>query len=97
MYQVVISRRATAHLKTIYRYIAKASYPSYAEDYVEAIRAECRALANLPQRGTDCSSIRPNVRIIGFRRSATIAFRITGDTVTIIGVYYRGLNVHAKL
>lgn len=97
MYQVVVSRRAAAHLKKIYRYIAKASYPRYAEEYVEAIRAECRTLANLPRRGTDRSSIRPAVRTMGFRRSATIAFRVTGDTVTIIGVYYRGLNVHVKL
>jgi toxin ParE1/3/4 len=97
MYRVLVSRKAQAQLESTYRYIAKASFPRIAESYVEAIRAECQTLAHLPKRGTDHESITPGLRTMGFRRSATIAFRVSEDTVTIVGIFYRGLNVRAKL
>lgn len=97
MHSVVIARKAQSQLESIYRYIAKASSPRIAEAYVEAIRAECRSLALLPKRGTDHGSIMPELRTIGFRRSATIAFRVSEDTVTIVGVFYRGRNVRTQM
>jgi len=34
---------------------------------------------------------------MGFKHSATIAFRVSSDTVTIVAIYYRGRKVHARL
>ncbi len=37
------------------------------------------------------------VRVIGYRRSISIAFAVTADTVVILGVFYAGRNVMADL
>jgi len=41
--------------------------------------------------------IRPNLRIVGFRRRATIAFTVGQDSVAILGVFYRGQEITAAL
>ena len=97
MYEIIMSQRAQSHLERIFRYIAKASSPRIAEGYVEAIRAECQTLSTLPMRGTDRGAKYRGLRTMGFRHSATIAFRVSRNNVTIVAVFYRGLNVSDRL
>ena len=35
----------------------------------------------------------PGLRIIGFERSAAIAFRVTGDTVEVLRILRRGQDI----
>jgi len=33
------------------------------------------------------------LRVFGFRRRVSIAFEVTGDVVTILGIFYGGQNI----
>jgi toxin ParE1/3/4 len=48
-------------------------------------------------RGTLREDVRPGLRTIGFRRRATIAFAVEGDTVTILGIFHGGQDYEADL
>jgi len=96
-YKVVLSRRAEADIDSIYLYIAKKSYPSTALSFVTDIRDECETLSTLPQRGTLHPRLGHGIRTMGFRHSVTVAFRVEGETVTVVRVFYRGRNVQAHL
>lgn len=94
---VIFSPTAERNLKSIFRYIAKASSPRIAERYVASIRVYCEELGVAPIRGENLSSRSPGLRLVGFSRSATIAFRVLPDAVLVTGVYYRGRDVRADL
>jgi toxin ParE1/3/4 len=96
-YRVVFSPEAQTQLVEIYRYIADAASPTIAANFTEAIVACCEGFSQFPHRGTQRDDIRPDLRVTGFRRRASIAFAITGDVVTILGVFYGGQDYEAAL
>jgi plasmid stabilization system protein ParE len=60
---------------------------------VEQIEQACLGLGTMPHRGTERSDLRRGLRVIGFRHRVTIAFRVKGDSVTILRILYGGRNV----
>jgi toxin ParE1/3/4 len=92
-HKVVFSPEAKADLLELYDYVADASNPTRALGYVERIERACRALKTFPQRGVPRNDIRPGLRVIGFERSATIAFATSENTVTILRVLYGGRDI----
>ena len=88
-HRVLFSRRSEADLVSLYDYIAKQSDPSRAFTYVERIGEFCFALHTFPQRGASWDRVSRGVRVVGFERRVSIAFRVIGDTVTILRVYVR--------
>jgi plasmid stabilization system protein ParE len=97
MYEVVFAPAAEAQLLDLYSLIANAASPEIAEQYTEAIVQQCESLKTFPARGTRRDDIRPGLRVFGFRRRVSIAFEITGNVVTILGVYYAGRNFETIL
>ncbi len=89
-YHIVFSPEAESQLVALYFHIAEAASPAIAAKYTEEIVRECESLQTLPHRGTRRDYIRASVRTFGFRRRVTIAFEVTDDVVTILGVYYGG-------
>jgi toxin ParE1/3/4 len=65
--------------------------------YTDAIIDYCDGLATFPERGTQRDDILPGLRVIGYRRGATIAFAIRRQTVVILGVFYGGRDYEAAL
>jgi toxin ParE1/3/4 len=53
---------------------------------------QCESLKTLPIRGTQRDDIRSGLRVFGFRRRVSIAFEVTGEVVTILGIFYGGQN-----
>lgn len=92
-YQVVFSPEAESQLVALYFHIAEAASSGIAAKYTEAIVKECESLRTLPRRGTRRDHIRVGLRTIGFRRRVTIAFEVTHDVVTILGVFYGGQDL----
>jgi plasmid stabilization system protein ParE len=88
--QVVFAPEAEAQLLALYFHIAAAASPDIAANYTEAIVKHCESLSTFPVRGAQRDDIRPGLRVFGFRRRVSIAFEITGDVVTILGIYYGG-------
>lgn len=91
-YEVVFAPQAEMQLIEIYSLIATAASPQIAENYTEAIVRQCETLKTFPMRGAQRDDIRPGLRVFGFRRRVSIAFEVSGDVVTILGIYYAGRN-----
>jgi plasmid stabilization system protein ParE len=64
---------------------------------VAAIIEYCRSLSMFPERGVRMDDIRPSLRTVGYRRRVTLAFEVTNDLVSILGVYYGGQDFEADL
>ena len=61
-----------------------------AENFVGRIIDYCESFATFPERGTRHDDIAPGLRTVGWRRRATIAFEVSGDTVVILRILYAG-------
>jgi toxin ParE1/3/4 len=96
-YRVIFSPKAEAQLVKLHRDIGARSAPSIGERYTAAIVKYCLAFSTFPHRGTRHDDIRAGIRIVGYRKRATIAFEVTNDTVNILGVYYGGQDYEADL
>lgn len=94
---VIFSSEAEAQLDALYEYIAANSGETRADAFVTQIISFCRGLAAFPERGTERVDLRPDLRVIGFRRRVAIAFTSHEGTVVILGVYYGGQNYEAIL
>ena len=89
-FRVVFTPRAEAQLANLYDYIAKHGGAARAQKYVAGIVAVCRAMADIPWRGTKRDDIRPGLRTVGYRRRVTIAFSVEEKVVVIHGIFYGG-------
>jgi len=89
---VVYAPEAEAQLVALYFHIAAAASPEIAARYTDAIVAQCESLKTFPMRGARRDDIRPGLRVFGFRRRVSIAFEITGEVVTVLGIFYGGQN-----
>ncbi len=95
MRRVVFAPEAEAQLVALYVHIAAAASPEIAAGYTEAIVKQCESLKTFPIRGTRRDDIRQGLRITGFRRRVTIAFDVTREAVTILGIFYGGQDYEA--
>ncbi|MGA2276101.1 MAG: type II toxin-antitoxin system RelE/ParE family toxin [Terracidiphilus sp.] len=89
---VVYAPEAEAQLIALYFQIAENASPDIASRYTDAIVEQCESLKTLPIRGTQRDDIRPGLRVFNFRRRVSIAFEVTGEVVTILGIFYGGQN-----
>jgi toxin ParE1/3/4 len=92
-----IHRLAQAELRAIFRHIANEGGAVTAQDYVGGIYALIDGLRVFPERGTVRPGSVPGLRIIGYRRSASIAFTVEAEHVTILGVFRRVQNVTSEI
>lgn len=96
-YLVRFSKQAAADLQTIFTDILPEAGEHVASDFVGRLYGACMTLAVFPARGNRYDDIRPGLRIIGYRRQATIAFVVRETDVIILRVFRRGVDVHARL
>lgn len=94
-HRVVLSPEAEAHLESIYRYIAADSSPKIARDYTEAIARKRAGFGTFPRRGTPREDLGAGLRALAFRRRATIVYSMEPGEVTILGIFYAGLDYEA--
>ncbi|WP_343714101.1 type II toxin-antitoxin system RelE/ParE family toxin [Inquilinus sp.] len=96
-YEVRFRPRAETDLLDLYRYIAAASGRMIAEAYIDRIEAACLSLETFPERGARRDDIRPGLRVMGFERRITIVFQISGDSVTVVRIFYGGRDYERAL
>jgi toxin ParE1/3/4 len=92
-HKVVFSPEAKADLLELYGYIAEASSEFRALGYIERVEHKCLNLSTFPTRGVPRDDIRQGLRVIGFERSANIAFAVVENAVIILRVLYRGRDI----
>ena len=88
--EVLFSLEAEVELLELYEWIAAAASPDVAFGYVTRIEAFCQRLGIASERGLSRDDIRPGLRIIGFERRVTVAFRVEADRVVILRLFYGG-------
>lgn len=89
---VEITEEARRDLFAIYDWVAQAGAPDTALAYVERIEVFCKSLDVASERGSERSDVRPGLRVIGFERSASIAFMVEDERVVILRVFSGGRN-----
>jgi toxin ParE1/3/4 len=94
---VLFSPEAKSDLEELYEYTALHSGEDRALAFVERIEHWTDGLASFPERGTKRDDIRPGLRVAGFERRVTIAFRVETDTVTILRILYAGRELERAL
>lgn len=94
-YIVEFSLRASKHLDDLYFTIARDSGAARADAFVSSIVNHCLGFDLFPERGARRDDLSPGLRIVGYRRYVSIAFRMEGDRVVIFGVNYGGRNFEA--
>ena len=94
-HRVILSPEAEAHLESIYSYIAADASPDIARRYTEAIARKCAGLATFPRRGTPRDDLSPGLRTLAFRRRATLLYSVEANEVTILGIFYAGVDYEA--
>ncbi|MEF2074377.1 type II toxin-antitoxin system RelE/ParE family toxin [Consotaella aegiceratis] len=87
---VEFAPEALEDLRELYDWIADKAGPEIAFGYVERLEAHCRNMETAAERGHSRDDIRPGLRIVGFERRVTIAFRVSPSRVTILRVFYGG-------
>jgi toxin ParE1/3/4 len=94
-FAVVFSPAALDDLAAIRDHISGASSPTIANAFVDRLVRYCEGLARAPHRGTTRDSVRSGLRVVGWRRTVTIAFAVdeAAERVDVAGVFYRGRDV----
>ena len=57
----------------------------------------CDSFETFPELGLKRDDLRPRLRIIGFRKRVSIAFRVEESSVIILGVHYGGQDFEADI
>ncbi|MBW6421175.1 type II toxin-antitoxin system RelE/ParE family toxin [Rhizobium sp. XQZ8] len=89
-HEVVLHALAEEELGQLYDYIVGNSGPVIAWKYILGVRQFIEGLADFPERGTIREGSVPGLRIIGYRRSLSIAFHFHEGRVVILGFFYNG-------
>ena len=55
------------------------------------------SLETFPERGSVRESVIPGLRIIGYRRSVSVAFSVRDGDIFILGVFARGRDISDEL
>ncbi|CAN7214629.1 type II toxin-antitoxin system RelE/ParE family toxin [Neorhizobium tomejilense] len=92
-YRVVFDPAADADLAELYDYIAPKAGRAIARRYVNELLGHCAAFETFPARGTKHDEFGPGIRVVGFKRKASIVFRIDADLVTIMRILHRGKSL----
>jgi len=96
-HRVIFSPEAAEQLAALYHYIAAASSPDIAARYTDAIVTYCESLSGFPVRGVQRDDVRPGLRITNYKKRAVIAFAVSGEQVSILGVFYGGQDYESIL
>jgi toxin ParE1/3/4 len=89
---VVFAPEAEADLIHIYEWIAERAGSRTALRYIERIENYCSRFDLASERGTGRDDVRPGLRVIGFERRLTIAIVVDSDSVTVLRIFYGGVD-----
>ncbi|HSI41192.1 MAG TPA: type II toxin-antitoxin system RelE/ParE family toxin [Xanthobacteraceae bacterium] len=87
---------ARADLANIYNIILDLSRaPSVAFRFVTRIRERCSRIGDAPRSGRPRDDLLPGLRMVAFRRSVVILYRVENDRVEIANIFYGGRDYEA--
>ncbi|MGV1760344.1 type II toxin-antitoxin system RelE/ParE family toxin [Rhizobium sp. A22-96] len=96
-YRVIYHPKAEAELDSLFAEISRDAGTRTASNFLDEVITFIEALETFPERGTVRESSIPNLRIIGYRRSVSVAFAVREEEVIILGVFARGRDITDEL
>ena len=90
--RVVYRPLADDDLVAIYSFFADKN-PMSAIALIRKIRAQCATLESMAERGPLRERLGLGIRIFVIDRMVTVAYRIEGESVEIMRVFYAGQNI----
>ncbi len=94
-HQVVFSAAAEKDVAELLAYLVPEAGERTARAWVDRLIVYCEGFATFPERGTRRDDIAPGLRTVGYRRRATIAFRVDGNVVVILRMLHGGRALEA--
>ncbi|MGQ2918175.1 MULTISPECIES: type II toxin-antitoxin system RelE/ParE family toxin [Rhizobium] len=90
-YAVRLSPEAQTDIVRIHaRIVDKSGSTITADRYIDRISGFLSSLNVFPERGTVREEVRSGLRIIGFERSASVAFIVEEDDVVVLRILAKG-------
>jgi plasmid stabilization system protein ParE len=83
--------RAEDDLSNLYDYLAEATHPDSAFEFVWNLRRHCFSLADFSERGARRDDVLPGLRILALERRTVIAYLVE-DHVSILAIFHGGQN-----
>jgi toxin ParE1/3/4 len=71
--------------------------PQTAAKYVDEVVTFCEQLESFPFGGLLRDDLLPGLRVTHYRGRTVIAYRVTGETAAVLGVYYSGQDYPASV
>lgn len=96
-FEIIFSKRAERQLDELFQTIDAESGVDRAKRFVGSIVDYCRGFSTFPERGRRRDDILPRMRVVGFRRRASIVFAVEASRVVVIGIYYGGQDFESDL
>jgi toxin ParE1/3/4 len=95
VFEVRYSDGSEQDLRELATYILEQSSEQRAVEFTSRLVIECDSLAKAPHRGIKRTDLRPNMRVVGYKRTVSIVFRIEEEknTVVVLGFSYGGRSV----
>ncbi|SES14107.1 type II toxin-antitoxin system RelE/ParE family toxin [Rhizobium sp. NFR03] len=93
---VQFTPEANTDLTELFDYLAPRAGTAITLKYVSDIHRYCLGFALFPERGFAREDLRPGLRVVGFRRRASIVFQVKNEQVTIIRIFHRGRDLRVS-
>lgn len=94
IYNVIYRPEAVSDIFDVDRWVHSVSLdPVTAQRFTDRIWATCEKIGNAPLGGRPRDDLLPGLRTVPFEKKAIIAYRVDGETVEIVNVFYGGSDL----
>jgi toxin ParE1/3/4 len=95
--RIVYRRHAREDIFRLGQWLTMQVGRSFSRNYLKRIRGRIDSLSYGSERGSIREEVGAGVRVIGIMGPISVAFVVTGETVVILRVLYRGQDWHTTL
>lgn len=93
---VVFAPEALADLSDFVDYLVPLAGEAIARRAVDKLIDYCQDFSLFPERGQSYDDIRQGLRVVGYRRRASIAFVVMADRIMILRVFISGRQIRLE-
>lgn len=93
---VIYRSEARKAIDSIFLYVLEASQHSpTAEQFTNRILTRCEKIGDAPLGGVARPDLGTGIRVVPFEGRAVIIYRLEGEAIEIVNIYYRGRDYQA--
>jgi toxin ParE1/3/4 len=92
-HRVVFSPKAINDIAELLDFLLPLAGERASRRLIDDLIDYCQGFATFPIRGQSRDDLAPGLRVVGYRRRASITFLVENETITIIRIYYAGREI----